>query len=41
MLVSSLAAWIFYKEKLNNLNRIGLALAVVAIVLISYQELGF
>jgi drug/metabolite transporter (DMT)-like permease len=40
MLVSSLAAWILYKEKLNNLNRIGLALAVVAIVLISYQELG-
>jgi multidrug transporter EmrE-like cation transporter len=40
MLVSSLAAWIFYKEKLNNLNRIGLALAVVAIILISYQELG-
>jgi drug/metabolite transporter (DMT)-like permease len=40
MLVSSLAAWIFYKEKLNNLNKIGLALAVVAIILISYQELG-
>lgn len=40
MLVSSLAAWIFYKEKLNNLNRIGLALAVIAIILISYQELG-
>lgn len=41
MLVSSFAAWILYKEKLNNLNRLGLALAVVAIVLISYQELGF
>lgn len=40
MLVSSLAAWILYKEKLNNLNRLGLALAVVAIILISYQELG-
>lgn len=41
MLVSSLAAWILYREKLNNLNRLGLALAVVAIILISYQELGF
>ncbi|WP_159466907.1 EamA family transporter [Dyadobacter sp. 3J3] len=41
MLVSSFAAWILYKEKLNNLNRLGLALAVVAIILISYQELGF
>jgi drug/metabolite transporter (DMT)-like permease len=40
MLVSSLAAWLIYKERLNNLNRLGLALAVVAIVLISYQELG-
>lgn len=40
MLVSSLAAWVIYKERLNNLNRLGLALAVVAIVLISYQELG-
>jgi uncharacterized membrane protein len=41
MLVSSLAAWLIYKERLNNLNRLGLALAVAAIVLISYQELGF
>jgi len=40
MLVSSLAAWLIYKERLNNLNRFGLALAVVAVVLISYQELG-
>ena len=40
MLVSSFAAWVIYKEKLNNYNRLGLALAVVAIVLISYQELG-
>jgi drug/metabolite transporter (DMT)-like permease len=40
MLVSSLAAWLIYKERLNNLNRLGLALAVIAIVLISYQELG-
>lgn len=40
MLVSSFAAWIFYKERLNNYNRIGLFLAVAAIALISYQELG-
>jgi drug/metabolite transporter (DMT)-like permease len=40
MLVSSFAAWIIFKEKLNNYNRFGLALAVISIVLISYQELG-
>lgn len=40
MLVSSLAAWLIYKEKLNPYNRIGLAVAVLAILLISYQELG-
>ncbi|HEV7382915.1 MAG TPA: hypothetical protein VGN64_24130 [Dyadobacter sp.] len=40
MLVSSFAAWIFYKERLNVYNKIGLFLAVVAIALISYQELG-
>lgn len=40
MLVASFAAWVIYKERLNNYNRLGLALAVVAIVLISYQELG-
>ena len=40
MLVSSFAAWMIYKEKLNNYNRFGLALAVISIVLISYQELG-
>ena len=40
MLVSSFAAWVIYKEKLHNYNRLGLALAVVAIILISYQELG-
>lgn len=39
MLVSSFAAWMIYKERLNNYNRLGLALAVVAIILISYQEL--
>lgn len=40
MLVSALAAWLIYRESLSNLNRFGLVLAVVAIVLISYQELG-
>jgi drug/metabolite transporter (DMT)-like permease len=40
MLVSALAAWVLYKERLNTLNKWGLMLAVVAIVLISYQELN-
>ncbi|HWV29987.1 MAG TPA: hypothetical protein VN038_10055 [Dyadobacter sp.] len=40
MLVSALAAWALYKERLNTLNKWGLALAVAAIVLISYQELN-
>lgn len=40
MLVSALAAWLIYKERLNNLNKWGLVLAVIAIVLISYQELN-
>ncbi len=40
MLVSALAAWVLYKERLNTLNRWGLVLAIAAIVLISYQELN-
>ena len=40
MLVSALAAWALYKERLNTLNKWGLMLAIVAIVLISYQELN-
>lgn len=40
MLVSALAAWVIYKERLNTLNKWGLVLAVVAIILISYQELN-
>lgn len=40
MLVSALAAWVLYRERLNMLNRWGLILAVVAIILISYQELN-
>lgn len=41
MLVSAAAAWLIYREKLNKLNKWGLILAVIAILLISYQELGF
>jgi hypothetical protein len=40
MLVSSFAAWMIYKEHLNIYNKLGLLLAVCAIALISYQELG-
>jgi drug/metabolite transporter (DMT)-like permease len=40
MLVSACAAWLIYRERLNHLNKIGLLLAVIAIVMISYQELG-
>ena len=40
MMASAAAAWLFFREKLNTLNRWGLALAIIAIVLISYQELG-
>ncbi len=40
MLLSSLAAWILYKERLNLINKLGLLLAILAVILISYQELG-
>jgi multidrug transporter EmrE-like cation transporter len=40
MLASAAAAWLLFRERLSPLNRLGLALAVLAIVLISYQELG-
>lgn len=40
MMASSAAAWFLFREKLNRLNRLGLLLAVIAILLISYQELG-
>jgi drug/metabolite transporter (DMT)-like permease len=40
MLVSSVAAWTIYRERLNLLNKWGLVLAVLAIILISYQELS-
>ena len=38
--ISALVAYIFFKEKLNLLNKSGLVLALVALVLISYQELN-
>ena len=40
MLVSALAAWLIYNERLNAINKWGLLLAVIAIMLISYQELN-
>lgn len=40
MMASAGAAWVLFKEKLNPLNRLGLVVAIVAILLISYQELG-
>jgi drug/metabolite transporter (DMT)-like permease len=40
MLVSALAAWVLYKERLNSMNKLGLVLAVIAVILISYQELN-
>ena len=38
--LSALVAFIFFKEKLNLLNKLGLALALMALILISYQELN-
>ncbi len=40
MLFSAWIAWLIYKERLSRINRLGLFLALVAIVLISHQELG-
>ncbi len=40
MMASAAAAWLLFREKLTTLNRVGLVLAVIAIILISYQELG-
>jgi uncharacterized membrane protein len=40
ILVAALSAMLFFKEKLLVVNRIGLALAIVAIGLISWQELA-
>lgn len=40
MMVSAATAWLLFRESLNTFNRLGLVLAIAAIVLISYQELG-
>ncbi len=39
IIASSFAAWLLFKEKLERINKIGLVLAIVAIVMISYQEI--
>ncbi len=39
MLTSALLAWVLFRETLQPLNKLGLALAVLAIFLISYQEI--
>ncbi|ODS79007.1 MAG: hypothetical protein ABS46_16340 [Cytophagaceae bacterium SCN 52-12] len=41
MLASAVAAYWLFNEKLNRVNKIGLLIAVIAVVLISYQELGW
>jgi len=38
ILVSALVAILFFKEKVSNLNKLGLFLAVIAILMISWQE---
>ncbi|TDB67875.1 hypothetical protein [Arundinibacter roseus] len=40
MMVSSATAFLLFRERLNTVNKIGLLIAILAIVLISYQELG-
>jgi drug/metabolite transporter (DMT)-like permease len=40
MLLSAGAAWVLFKEKLQPINKLGLIVAILAIILISYQELG-
>lgn len=39
MLMSAFLAWVLFKENLQPLNKLGLVLAVLAIFLISYQEI--
>jgi drug/metabolite transporter (DMT)-like permease len=39
IIASSFAAWLLFKERLETVNKIGLVLAIIAIVLISYQEI--
>jgi drug/metabolite transporter (DMT)-like permease len=38
ILVSAFVAILFFKEKVSNLNKLGLFLAVIAILMISWQE---
>lgn len=40
MLASAALAFVLFREKLGKLNRMGLLIAILAILLISYQELG-
>ncbi len=40
MLISAFMAWLLFKETLQPLNKLGLVLAVAAILLISYQEIA-
>jgi multidrug transporter EmrE-like cation transporter len=39
ILFSAIFAWFLFREKLSQLNRIGIGLAVVAMILIAYQEI--
>lgn len=39
ILFSSLAAFLFFKEKLLRINRFGMVLSITAILMLSYQEL--
>lgn len=39
MLFATLMAWILFKEELSTTKKIGMAIAVIAILLISYQEI--
>ncbi len=39
IIASSFAAWLLFKEKLEFINKIGLLLAILAILLLSYQEI--
>jgi len=41
ILGSALMAYLLFREKQSGINRLGLLLAILAIILISYQELGF
>jgi drug/metabolite transporter (DMT)-like permease len=40
MLFSAITAYVLFKEKLTVMNRIGVIIAIIAVILLSYQELG-